>query len=523
VTFLGACHDTIRCEQSLRRKPAAGNKAPGFSALPKQHRNGKLKLNPFDALVIPDLAAFPVRDMMNDFGRWLRWWEERAAPPLISERRCPDGGLDGASERHYLDGALPVCFIIDDDDAHRHFMSLVLQGHGIETGVFADAEALRQGLARRKPDLVFLNVTPVTSHAITAVGALVDHAFNGSLQLMGASGATEVETISRLGRTHGMNVLPALTKPLDRALIKRVIRANKLDVPVSHSERIGLDVALREGWVEFWYQPKIDLRRKQLAGVELFARVRHPEHGILSPSTFLDGADDKSLMALLEKSIIDAMKTGGKCAKLGISLKLAINVSITALMKLPLPGIVREHRPKTANWPGLILDLTEDQIASDLKLVREVVAELQPSGIEFAIDDFGRGYLPMARLQELPRFSELKLDRGFVAGCAADKGHAAICKTVIDLAHNFGSSAVAVGVEDPADANALTKMDCDIAQGYLFAQPMAVDRFQALLRQRAEQTKAAERARKEDGDGKSDRPGRVRGTDLVSVSRGPCV
>jgi hypothetical protein len=149
--------------------------------------------------------------------------------------------------------------------------------------------------------------------------------------------------------------------------------------------------------------------------------------------------------------------------------------------------------------------------------VHEVGAELQPSGIAFAIDDFGRGYLPMARLQELPRFSELKLDRGFVAGCAADKGHAAIGKTVIDLAHNFGSEAVAVGVEDPADANALAKMGCDIAQGYLFAQPMAMERFQALLRQRAEQTNAAGRARKPDGDGQSDGPGKARGKELVAA------
>lgn len=178
----------------------------------------------------------------------------------------------------------------------------------------------------------------------------------------------------------------------------------------------------------------------------------------------------------------------------------------------------RRARQRTANS-----DLTEDQIASDLKLVHEVGAELQPSGIAFAIDDFGRGYLPMARLQELPRFSEFKLDRGFVAGCAADKGHAAIGKTVIDLAHNFGSEAVAVGVEDPADANALAKMGCDIAQGHLFAQPMAMERFQALLRQRAEQTNAAGRARKPDGDGQSDRPGKARGKELVSVSRGPYV
>jgi EAL domain-containing protein (putative c-di-GMP-specific phosphodiesterase class I) len=160
-------------------------------------------------------------------------------------------------------------------------------------------------------------------------------------------------------------------------------------------------------------------------------------------------------------------------------------------VKLSLPAIVREHRPYTDNWPGLILDVTEDEVASDLSLVREVHALLEPSNIRLAIDDFGKGYLPLARLRKLPPFAEFKLHRSFVADCASDKGHAAICKSVIDLAHNFGAVAVGVGVEDAAASNALTQMGCDVGQGFLFAQPMPEERFHALLRQRAERATAA--------------------------------
>jgi EAL domain-containing protein (putative c-di-GMP-specific phosphodiesterase class I) len=163
-------------------------------------------------------------------------------------------------------------------------------------------------------------------------------------------------------------------------------------------------------------------------------------------------------------------------------------------MKLSLPKILGEYLSNLDKRPGLILDITEDQIASDFSLVRDLYAQIEPSGIALAIDNFGRGYVPLARLQELPPFAELKLDRAFVADCAADRGHAAICKSVIDLAHNFGAKAVGVGVEKPADANSLMQMDCDLGQGYLFAQPMAEDRFLALLRQRAERSaKAAQR------------------------------
>jgi EAL domain-containing protein (putative c-di-GMP-specific phosphodiesterase class I) len=414
---------------------------------------------------------------MNELSRWLRGGERTGSPVV--------------SERVYLDSAPPICFIVDDEEKHRHFMSLVLQGHGIETGLFTTAPALREGLSRRKPDLVFLDVPVMPANAMEAVRVLVAGDYHGPLQLMSGRGDIGLEGIKQLGERNDLKVLPVVQKPVDRAVIKKVIQEQKLDVPISHSEKIGLDVALRENWMEFWYQPKIDLRRKQLAGVELFARVRHPQHGMMSPAAFMDGADDKSLVALTEKSIIDALTIGTKFTRLGIHLKLAVNVSITSLVKLSLPKILGEYLPSLETWPGLILDITEDQIAADFSLVRDVNAQLEPNGISLAIDDFGRGYGPLARLHELPPFAELKLDRAFVADCGIDKGHAAICKSVIDLAHNFGSKAVGVGVEKPADANALTQMGCDLGQGYLFAQPMAEDRFLALLRQRAE--KAAPR------------------------------
>ena len=103
--------------------------------------------------------------------------------------------------------------------------------------------------------------------------------------------------------------------------------------------------------------------------------------------------------------------------------------------------------------------------------------------IDRLFDDFGRGYSSLVRLKELP-FAELKLDRTFVTDCGTDKVNAPICKTVIDLAHNFGSLAVAIGIEKASDALALTSMGCDLGQGFLLGQPMPEERFASLLRQR---------------------------------------
>jgi len=386
-------------------------------------------------------------------------------------------------------GRSPVCYIVDEESANRHFMSLVLQGYGIETGLFANGQALREGLARKSPDLIFLDVPIEAATAIESVHAIGEQKYRGALQLMSSRGAAVTESVKQVAQRYSLVVPPVLKKPIDRPAIVRVVQDQKFDLPTVTAQQASLEEALRSGWVEFWYQPKIDLRRKQLAGVESFARVRHPQHGMVSPAAFIQGADDKSLVALAKESVLNALKTSINFGRMGIKLRLAVNVSVMALMKLPIEAMVRDFRARAENWSGLIFDVTEDQIAMDPRAVNEVMGSLAPYGIRLAIDDFGRGFLPLVRLNEVP-FAELKVDRGFIVDCATNRNHAAMCKSVIDLAHNFGSTAVAVGVEKPADVLALTGMGCDLGQGFLFAQPMAEERFLTMLRQRAEKRPA---------------------------------
>ena len=146
-------------------------------------------------------------------------------------------------------------------------------------------------------------------------------------------------------------------------------------------------------------------------------------------------------------------------------MRLAVNIPMPALVKLPMEDIIKAHHPADDKWPGLIIDVPEEQIVTDLALATEQCKKLEPLNVRIAIDNFGRAYSAMAKVEELP-FEELKLDRTFVADCGTDKVNAPLCKTVIDLAHNFGRSVVAVGIEKAADALALVSMGCDYGQGY---------------------------------------------------------
>src|ERR687887_696665 len=140
------------------------------------------------------------------------------------------------------------------------------------------------------------------------------------------------------------------------------------DCAASADGQVTLDEILRRNWFELWYQPKIELRSKRLAGAEGLVRARHPERGVLSPATFLPGVSEPEMLRLTERVILAALRDWEVCAARGVSMKFSVNAPVSAFIKLPIAQILREERPKAANWPGLILEVTEDEVLNDLKL-----------------------------------------------------------------------------------------------------------------------------------------------------------
>jgi EAL domain-containing protein (putative c-di-GMP-specific phosphodiesterase class I) len=285
----------------------------------------------------------------------------------------------------------------------------------------------------------------------------------------------------------------------------------RLDVlgECSHAGLIDLGHALRVGWVEFWYQPKIDLRNKQIIGVEMFVRARHPFHGVLPAAVLLPGADEKSLAQLSTCAINSALQASRRLSRLDACLPITLNVPVATLHNLPAE-LILGRQPHGDGWPGLIFDIGEDDILSDIPALQRIAEELAECGMKLAVDGFGRNLCSLIqsvnssamqeqivevsrRLIELKTVSvsELKLDRTLVTNCASEPRQAALCKIVIDLIHHIGSRAVAVGLETAADVAALRDMGCDIGQGNYFCEPMPLEQFAALLKSRLNKQKPA--------------------------------
>ena len=270
----------------------------------------------------------------------------------------------------------------------------------------------------------------------------------------------------------------------------------------SHAGVIDLGHALRAGWVEFAYQPKIELRRRHVVGIEMFVRVRHPFHGLLSGSVVLPGAEDRAIAQLTVFAIRWALQAGEVLALEGVRLPITINVPANAVMPQALASLLPSPE-QSENWPGLILDVPKRDLLANHAHFARVMPELAALRLKLAADDFCgnlrqlmRSTNPEALYDEMEALSrhltklkelalvELKLDRELILGCGEDKGRAMLCELVVELIHQLGGKAVAVGVEKHADAAVLREIGCDIAQGYVFSEPVGLEQLIMLFKTR---------------------------------------
>jgi diguanylate cyclase (GGDEF)-like protein/PAS domain S-box-containing protein len=228
---------------------------------------------------------------------------------------------------------------------------------------------------------------------------------------------------------------------------------------------------IARGELVLHYQPKIELRIREISGVEALVRWQHPEHGLLAPASFMPEVERTELIEPVTRWVLDeALRQQQIWLDQGVDLTMAVNISAHSLRSgSNLPEIVAELTEAWGTAPDrLTLELTESALIE--AVAPEILGRLHDMGERMSIDDFGTGYSSLAYLQRLP-VDEIKIDRSFVTSLAAASDDAVIVRSTVDLAHNLGLSVVAEGVENEVAMNLLVSYGCDSVQGYLFSQP----------------------------------------------------
>ncbi|MGH1430613.1 MAG: sensor domain-containing phosphodiesterase [Neptuniibacter sp.] len=240
--------------------------------------------------------------------------------------------------------------------------------------------------------------------------------------------------------------------------------------------------ALKEQQLIPFYQPIIDSQTGKVCGLEALVRWDHPTRGILSPYFFLPLATEMRIMPQLgELMFSQVFKDIAETPELQSLSWVSINISSEQLYSTTLVSTISNLLTKFQIPSGMIeLEIVEELISHDTKLVSEQFDSLGELGIRFSIDDFGTGYSSLARLKHLP-VTKLKIDRSFVDGLPDDESDCCIASSIVGMAKGLNLDLVAEGVETPEQAQWLKQHECDFIQGYLYAKPMPLDELLKFL------------------------------------------
>jgi len=392
-----------------------------------------------------------------------------------------------------------LAYVLDDESQVRAIVCKILASIGFEPREFAAPAGLFADLKTASPELIVLDLALGHSDAIDVIRNLETFQYKGKVLLISGRDYVTLNEIQRIGEQHGLTMLPPVQKPFRgvdiRASLAAVAEAQKAPAPSPDAERrdrmqIRIDPAeaLKNSWLRLWYQAKIDLKTMTVCGAEALLRVRHPEFGIISPANFLPSTQSGVYQPLTKFVVLQAMADWGNFAEQGQPLKLSINVPMSTLQSPAFVELIRSSLPKKPNFPGLIIEVTEGDMLLDPSGIREIATQLKLYKVGISIDNFGGAHSSVARLNDLPCV-ELKLDPAYVTGCATDGAKQSVCTAAIELAHGFGLSVCAKGVENVEDLRTLIHLGCHSGQGFLFSKPMDSVSFVKMLHGRAAEAK----------------------------------
>jgi diguanylate cyclase (GGDEF)-like protein len=236
-----------------------------------------------------------------------------------------------------------------------------------------------------------------------------------------------------------------------------------------------LRVALERGQLYLDYQPIVDLTTERMTGVEALLRWRHPVRGIIEPATFIPLAEESGLIVPIGAWVIHEA-----CRQARIWLdslpprtnfSVGINLSPVQLADPGLVGEIAAALEESGIEPGVLLfELTETAVMANPEQAAERMAVVKLLGVRMAIDDFGTGYSSLSYVHRFP-VDVLKLDRSFISGLERDQSATAMAEVFVRLGRLLNLTTVAEGIETSGEAEALRRLDCHLAQGFLFGRP----------------------------------------------------
>ncbi len=250
-----------------------------------------------------------------------------------------------------------------------------------------------------------------------------------------------------------------------------------------HELEGGLHLALERKELELHYQPQVDSQGR-VVGAEALLRWHSPEHGSVSPLSFIPLAEETGLILAIGRWVLATA-----CAQLSAwsadertrDLQLSVNVSPREFRETDfVDQIHRVLETSGADPSRLKLELTESVVLDNVEETIRKMLAIKKLGIGFSLDDFGTGYSSLSYLTRLP-LAQLKIDRAFVLKLPDNLSDGIVAQTIITMAKGLGLGLIAEGVETEAQREFLARHGCYYYQGYLFSQSLPLAEFEQFI------------------------------------------
>jgi EAL domain-containing protein (putative c-di-GMP-specific phosphodiesterase class I)/CheY-like chemotaxis protein len=369
----------------------------------------------------------------------------------------------------------PRACVADSKKHLRAFLTEVLEDLGFVTCECAKADELGTILETQFPDLVVLGLSVDGIEAGKMLENLVRGNFGGQVLIIGARESVMVKAVQQVGEEYGITMLQPLTTPFAAGSLRERIATLLPDEPAP-SPAVNVSEALHAGWLELWYQQKVDARTLVRCGAEALVRMRHPSWGVVPPAYFIPEDNDPHCLRLADFVIDRATEDWRYLFERQSPTDLSINLPVSFLKNRDAVRDLCRRTPAHPKFGGLLIELKSAEVIANVDLLVDVAKEVRFHNIALSIDDLGTDWPALMGLANFP-FVELKVDRQFVTGCSTDRLKQTVCRRIIELAREYGARVVAEGIETRADFVTAHEMGFDLVQGYLFGKPMALKKF----------------------------------------------
>jgi len=381
-----------------------------------------------------------------------------------------------------------MLFIIDDDLNFSALLEDISQSVCSEIEVFTDPLLFIEE-SFSASDIIILDIKMPKMDGVEILRQLAFKKCQAKIILISGFDSSVLNSTSMLAKELGLNIADQITKPAKpqqiQSLLKNIkaendnvlksLKAETSKINKFCFSKADIQYALNNNQLILFFQPQINLKSNELIGLEALARWKHPEYGVIYPNDFIPLIQKYQLLELLTDKVIRLAIEQEKLFKsYGYNFIVSINISASNVTSLTLPETIEDLISNSELQPSMIcFEVTESELMGELISSMDTLTRMRIKGFKLSIDDFGTGYSSLLQLYRIP-FNELKIDQSFIKNLMSSPESKIIVDTCITLAHKLGMSVVAEGIEDHETLNELTKMGCDVGQGYHLCKPMPI-------------------------------------------------